>query len=151
MKKPNRMLVFLGCSGIGKTHFCSALVACAYHKNVNFRYFKEADLFERVFSKMGKGHDSSYHVEQAIDATLFIYDDLGSKSSSEWSHEIISTALDARYKSQLPTLVTSNLTRLEILEKYGERVHDRLFASENVLIECHSTPSKRTRCVYPKT
>lgn len=61
-----------------------------------------------------------------------ILDDLGSDSNSEWQIGILFTLINERWASDLPTIITTNLRDEEVLEKLGDRIHSRLFDSDNL-------------------
>lgn len=71
-----------------------------------------------------------------IDGEFLIIDDVGSSTKiTEWREEILFAIIDERYNSMKPTIVTSNFTQKEFLEKYHPRIHSRLFSKENTVIE----------------
>jgi DNA replication protein DnaC len=47
---------------------------------------------------------------------LVVLDDLGREKSSDWTGELVYALVNARYESQLPTIVTTNLTSAELGE-----------------------------------
>lgn len=71
-----------------------------------------------------------------IDDEFLIIDDIGSSTKhTEWREEVLFYILDSRYNSMKPTIFTSNFSQDEFKEKYHSRIHSRLFATENTLIE----------------
>ena len=80
-----------------------------------------------------------------LDYDFIMLDDLGSAGINEWRKEIIFETIDRRYESENPTVITSNLTRKEILENFGPRTYSRLFAKENLILEFHEAKDLRKR------
>ena len=78
-----------------------------------------------------------------IDDQLLILDDVGSTGVREWREEVLFDLIDARYNSMLPTVITSNFTQADFKKLYHPRVCDRLFASENIIIEIEDGTSLR--------
>jgi len=142
------MMVFLGSPGIGKTQFCASLIDWIYGRVPHFRYHNEAKLFIKIRNAFKSDQASAEYAEALTDDHFFMYDDLGSSSSTEWSSEIIFHIIDCRYNSGRPTVITSNLTRNEIAGKYGQRTYDRMFDSKNLVLEFHDIKSRRTGNTY---
>lgn len=92
-------------------------------------------------SKVKESFDQSGTAEQAIeflcDDDLIIFDDMGSTgflANSDWKRTILLQFIDNRYTRKKPTVITSNFTEKEILEKLGERIHSRLFDKDNTVL-----------------
>lgn len=135
MDKPRNFLVFLGNPGIGKTYFLAALVPWALSKFNCFRYYKEADLLKRLRTAVGENHgDYLEALKYLIDDDLIMLDDMGSQGLNDWREEVIFDAIDQRYNSTLPTILTSNFTKEEFHKNYHERIASRVFAKENTVI-----------------
>ncbi len=143
MNKKKNFLVFCGNPGIGKTLLCACLVEWAL-KFRSFRYWKEIELFRRVRASIEDSKiDYQETLEFLIDDPFIMLDDIGSTGLTDWRKEIIFSAVEFRYKTMLPTLITSNLSRDDFEKKFPERVADRLFAKENIIIEDYETESFR--------
>lgn len=136
IKGRKNFLLYLGNAGIGKTYFCSAIYAHVCFRYASFRYWNESELLKRVRSSMDdcKG-DYLDALKFLIDDELVILDDIGSTGLNEWRKEIIFDAIDERYNSMKPTVITSNFSIKEFKEFFHERVPSRLFAKENCIIE----------------
>lgn len=137
MKKKKNFLVYLGSPGIGKTYLCSAIVAYAMREFVSFRYWNESELLKRVRSSISENSQSDYltALNLLIDDEFLILDDLGSTGLNEWRKEVIFDAIDERYNSLKPTLITSNFTKKEFESQFHPRVASRLFDKDNIIIE----------------
>lgn len=136
MNKPKNFLVYCGSPGIGKTYFCSALINWAYDKFNSMRYWNESELLKRIRSSMDdfKG-DYLETLKHLIDDDFVIIDDIGSTGLNEWRKEVIFDAIDERYNSMKPTVITSNFSRKEFETLYHKRLSSRLFSTENFIIE----------------
>ena len=143
LDKKKNFLVFCGNPGIGKTMLCACLVEWAM-KFRSFRYWKEIELLRRIRSSMEHSTgDYQETLEFLIDDSFIMLDDIGSTGLNDWRKEIIFSAIEYRYKTTLPTLITSNLSRKDFEEQFPARVADRLFAKENIIIEDYETESFR--------
>jgi len=143
LKEGKGFLVFIGSPGVGKTYFCAAVLAWIYGKFPSQRYWDERRFFDRIFLAMNSGQSTTFTVNNYLDDHFLIYDDLGSQDISEWKVSMTFNIVDNRYCSNLPTIFTSNLNSKKILEKYGERIWDRLFDKRNLIIDMHGFKSKR--------
>jgi len=71
-----------------------------------------------------------------IDDDFLILDDVGSSTKhTDWREEVLFEILDYRYNNMKPTLITSNFTSEDFKKYYHFRVHSRLFANDNTIIE----------------
>jgi len=100
------------------------------------RYWNESELLKRVRSSMEevKG-DYLETLKLLIDDEFVMLDDIGSTGLNEWRKEIIFDAIDERYNSMKPTVITSNFSVNEFKDFFHERVSSRLFAKDNYIIE----------------
>ncbi len=79
-----------------------------------------------------------------IDDDFVMIDDIGSTGLNEWRKEIIFDAIDERYNSMKPTIITSNFSVREFKYYFHERVSSRLFAKENCVIEILDGDDRRS-------
>ena len=138
LKKKEGFLVFLGAPGIGKTYFCSAIIPWIHGRVAHYRYWNEGQFLSSIRQCIqdSKG-DYTQFLWNLIDDELVIFDDFGSNGFNEWRAEVLFNAIDKRYESHKPTVITSNLTREEIYDGIGPRGASRIFASSNLIIEDH--------------
>lgn len=129
--------MYLGNPGIGKTHTCAAIYYYMKTKVPSIRYYNERDLLQKVRSHIesGSGGDYLNKLHYLSDDEFVILDDLGSSGINEWRKEVLFEFVDYRYVLKKPTVITSNLRSREICELFGERLHSRLFARENLVMD----------------
>lgn len=60
------------------------------------------------------------------DCDLLIIDDFGSEKISEFVVEKTFAMIDARYRTQKPIIITTNLNIIEIQKRFGDRIGDRI-------------------------
>lgn len=138
-------MVYSGNAGIGKTHLAASLVEFGLTTFKSFRKWHEYDLLTKVRSSIDefKGSDYIECLKYLIDDDFIILDDIGSTGLTDWRKEVLFSAIDMRYNSMKPTLITTNLSRKEFNELFHERFSSRLFASSNTIIEIHDGPDLR--------
>jgi DNA replication protein DnaC len=136
LQEKRHFLVYCGSPGIGKTYLCAALIEKILMQFNTFRYWNESELLKRVRSSMEeyKG-DYLETLKLLIDDEIVIIDDIGSTGLNEWRKEIIFDAIDERYNTTRPTIITSNFSKREFENLFHPRLSSRLFASDNFIIE----------------
>lgn len=153
MKDPKHMLIWLGGTGTSKTFFSASLGEWILKKFQFNRVHKEEDLQKRLRAFISEGYgDYIAELKYLIDDDIVILDDVGAAinadthANKDWSfaRRILLEFIDYRYNIMKPTIITSNFNRDQIYEIYGERIHSRMFASENIIIETFNQTDKRT-------
>jgi DNA replication protein DnaC len=111
----------------------------------SFRYWSEKELLSRIRQSISEDSKGDYakHLSYLIDDELVIIDDIGSTGTSDFRKEILFDILDFRYNSMLPTVLTSNYSSNEVAKLFHGRVHSRMFAKENTIIEIHDGVDNR--------
>ena len=125
-KKEGKGLLLYGTVGTGKTYFA----ACIANALIDEGYSVFMTNFTRILNiLMDKNTDKQKYIDGMNRYTLLIIDDLGAERSTEFAQEQVFNVIDARYRSSLPFIITSNLTADE-LRKPQEvgyaRIYDRI-------------------------
>lgn len=136
MDKPKNFLLFIGNPGIGKTTLCASMFLWAIKNFDSFRYHNERGLISKIRQSIDLGQgDYLRTLNLLIDDQLIFLDDLGSEKQNEFRQDVIFEAIDQRYNSMMPTIITSNLLMNDFKQIYHPRFISRLFATENTIIE----------------
>ncbi len=72
---------------------------------------------------------------KAVGVRFLVVDDLASEDATPRVKGIVNYLIARRYDDKLPTVITANLTREELEERYGERIMDRLINAGEV-VDC---------------
>jgi len=124
-----RCLLMLGNFGNGKTHLgCAILKEVVTRYSVSALYAPAPDIIAALKASFAKG---SADTEQGIlnelcAVDLLLIDELGAQSGTEFERHSLHTIIDKRYRSMLPTIITSNLPSSELAAYIGDRALDRL-------------------------
>ncbi len=126
-------LLFMGGTGLGKTHLSSALAKTVIDRGFDVLYTSAVNMisdFEKAKFK-GEGDTSRY-----FDTELLILDDLGAEVNSAFTESFVYNVIDTRICKGKPTVVSTNLTAHELSERYGERIFSRLLGVYQPLLFC---------------
>jgi DNA replication protein DnaC len=118
--KKKSSLYFYGPTGSGKTHLVHAI-----RKRVN-------ELFPGGYAMTILNYTElqSMKIEEIMDLAdsphIVAIDDLGARSPSEYSIDVLYRLLNRRYEYMLPTIITSNLPTEKLTDIFGDRISSRI-------------------------
>lgn len=129
--------VFFGMTGTGKTHLAAALLHATRERGIRCRLMPEVDLLEDV--------RATYEPEPAIRESellrrlaalpLVCLDDVGqgyvpgagsAVEKATWYSSLMYRLLNERLTQDKPTILTTNLTRSQLLQRLGKATESRL-------------------------
>ena len=124
--EPNasKSMLFLGNTGIGKTHLSLAIVTELLEKGFNVIYGSAYNLFSEMESEHFGEHTNKKY-EAAISCDLLVIDDLGSEFVSPFIQTLLYNIVNTRLLAHRPTIINTNLTVSEIGTRYSPRVASR--------------------------
>ena len=125
-KREGKGLLLHGTVGTGKTFFA----ACIANALIDEGYTVTMTNFARITNKLfGMKEGKQEYIDSLNKCSLLVLDDLGAERSTEYMQEMIFNIIDARYRSGLPFIVTTNLTTDEIKKPQDiaySRIYDRI-------------------------
>ena len=128
-------LLFIGGTGLGKTHLSSAIAGVVMEKGFDVVYESApavAALFEK--DRFGK-EDCSDKIRRLMEAELLILDDLGTEPASATSNSAFYQLINHRASLMgLPTIVSTNLTHRELEKQYDTAILSRLLGEFEVKV-----------------
>ena len=121
---PEGWLLIHGPSGAGKTHVSAAIANRCIERGQAALFVVVPDLLDHLRSAYNPSSELAYDImfEQVRNAPVLILDDLGTQHATAWAQEKLFQLLNHRYNSQLPTVVTTNLS----VDRLDERLRMRL-------------------------
>ncbi len=123
-------LLFMGQSGLGKTHLTLAIVSGVIEKGYTVVYGPCENLFSLIEKEKYFGENKGSY-DAMINCDLLVLDDLGTEMSTPLSKAALYNLINTRILSKKPTIINTNLTIKEIEDRYTARVASRLIGSYN--------------------
>lgn len=113
----DRGLYLYGGTGTGKTTLACALAQRAMREGYTARFVKAYQL-----PALFRTYDDA--AETLATPHLLVIDDIGSDAATEWGNTRLRAAIDARYDSMKPTIVTSNYSKDQLAKLLLRNVKD---------------------------
>ena len=125
-KREGKGLLLHGTVGTGKTYFA----ACIANALIDEGYTVTMTNFAKITNKLfGMKEGKQEYIDSLNKCSLLVIDDLGAERSTEYMQEMIFNIIDARYRSGLPFIITTNLLIDEIKKPQDiaySRIYDRI-------------------------
>ena len=120
-------LLLWGDVGTGKSYIAGCIANALLDKGVPVIMTNFARLLNKL-TDMYSGDRNAY-IDSFKKYPLMIIDDLGMERDSEFAREQVFSVIDSRYRSQLPMIVTTNLSLEELKDTTDlskSRIYDRV-------------------------
>lgn len=98
-------LYLYGDTGTGKTTIAAAIGIRAIKNGMKVKFVNAYDLSSKLFDG-----DNSF----IVDPDLLIIDDLGAEAVTEWNNARLRAAINDRYNTMKPTIITSNYSKKKL-------------------------------------
>lgn len=127
-------ILMSGRTGLGKTHISLAIANEVLKKGYNVLYDSSLNYLNQIekehFGRDTSGRDT---LERLMSADLLIFDDLGSEYDKPFYISTIYNVINTRLNKRLPTIISTNLSNRELLEKYEERIVSRILGIYKII------------------
>lgn len=141
MKRQNLGILIYGSKGNGKSFYASCVYNELVKKRVLCGFTSTANLMN-ILSKW----DKTEIIDAIKRVQLLVLDDLGAERETSYSAELMYYVIDERYKTGLPTIVTTNYA-LSNMEKEEDltraRIYDRIIEMCPITLKMEG-PSRRS-------
>lgn len=126
--KTHENLLFIGGTGLGKTHLSTAVARRAIERGFDVVYDGVQNIladFEHDRFKSGY-EEGERRSEKYFDCDLLIIDDLGTEMSNQFTVSVLYQLLNTRLNRGMSMIINTNLGQHSLLERYEERITSRL-------------------------
>lgn len=150
-QKGGESMTIWGDPGNGKSHLAAAVCHVLKARGYIPIFQSVPELLERVRSTFRSQKESEKEIMDALrDCDLLVLDDIGAEKISDWVLEILFRIIDGRYRQKKPTLITTNFSPQELLNRFmpmhpsveheiaAKRLHDRIIEM-NIIVENSAT------------
>ena len=128
-------LLFMGTTGLGKTHLSSAIAKEIVERGFDVVY----ESAQKVFSdfeaeKFGRAPWGESLTERYLACDLLILDDLGTEMQSQFTVSCLYHLINTRLISEKSMIISTNVSEKELLAKYTDRITSRLLGEFKVCV-----------------
>lgn len=132
-KSPN--ILFMGGTGLGKTHLSLAIANVVINKGYSVIYGTSQNILGDLQNEnFGRADNIRYTENDVLNCDLLIIDDLGTEFKSSYTVACLYNIINTRLSAKLPTIVSTNFSIKEIEEKYDQRITSRITGEYNTMI-----------------
>lgn len=136
-RKMSKGLLLYGTVGTGKSH----VAACIANELIDNGYSAYMTNFATIANELQGTFEKQKYIDSLNKYDLLILDDLGIERKTEFMQEQVFNVIDARYRSGLPFIITTNLTPEE-LKKTTDIGNCRIY--DRILERCHPVQANGT-------
>jgi len=155
---PRQNLIIVGPIGSGKSYMAACLYRALIDEYEQTYWVNAGTLMAQIrrgFSSKDAAHEAGSRAERAGTAPFLVLDDLGKVHPGRdvsWVEETFYAIIEARYRNELPTIVTTEWKSDALAERVGASVVSRLEAGAWVLgLRKPATSYRRPAQMRPAT
>ena len=136
--KDSANLLFVGGTGLGKTHLSTAIAKTVIEKGYYVIYETATNIFSDFENDRFRDR---YNGEEPVstkymECDLLIIDDLGTEVITNFTVSCLYNLINTRLNKKLPIILSTNLSSKEIVKLYNERITSRLFGDFEIKKFC---------------
>lgn len=129
-------ILFLGGTGLGKTHLSTSIAKVVIEKGNDVVYETAQNILGDFESEQfGMKYERGELTSRYMDCDLLLIDDLGTEISTQFTVSALYNLVNTRLNRQLPMLISSNISDpTQLRERYTDRIVSRLFGEFKVFV-----------------
>ncbi len=130
-------LLFVGGTGLGKTHLSTAVAKALLDRGFDVVYTSAVGMvaaFETARFGSSVGMTDTGDIDRYYECDLLIIDDLGTEVSNQFTISSLYQVINTRLNLHRPTIISTNLMQDELRRRYWDRITSRLFGEYQILL-----------------
>lgn len=144
MRKNGIGILFCGTPGTGKSFYACAIANALLERKIAAGVTN----FPRILNVLQAARDRQQYIDALRWYQLLVIDDLGVERESAYAAEQVYSVIDARSRSGLPLIVTTNMTVAELENPgtmQGGRIYDRILEMCPIRLKMTGTSRRSER------
>lgn len=127
-------IIFVGGTGLGKTHLSTAIAKAVIEKGYYVIYETASNIFADFENDRFRDR---YNGEEPVankymECDLLIIDDLGTEVVTNFTVSCLYNLINTRLNKKLPIILSTNLNSQEIRKLYNDRITSRIFGDFDI-------------------
>ncbi len=131
--KNNRSFLFVGNTGLGKTHLSLSIVREVSAKGYGVVYGSAGNLFGAAEKEHFSFSGETTAVDSLLNCDLLIIDDLGTEFYSSFAASLFYNIINSRLLSGKATVINTNLSFDELEKRYTPRITSRFMGGYEMI------------------
>ncbi len=128
-------LIFMGKTGLGKTHLSLAIANVAINKGFSVVYGTSQNILSDLQNEhFGRTEKNLYNEHDVLNTDLLIIDDLGTEFVNSYSISCIYNIVNTRILKKKPTIISTNYDFNKLNDIYDVRITSRIAGEYSTLV-----------------
>ena len=121
-------LLFMGMTGLGKTHLSSAIAKVVIDRGYDVVYESAQNIFSDFEAeRFGRAPVGEDRTSRYFSCDLLIIDDLGTEMQTQFTVPCLYNLINTRLIAEKSMIISTNIRQEELRTKYSDRITSRIF------------------------
>lgn len=123
----SKNLMFIGGTGLGKTHLSLAIVNVVINRGYSVCYGTSQNICDDLQAEQfGRNENAYYSKDMVLGTDLLVLDDLGTEIDNQYSIAILYNIINSRILAGKPTIISTNFNIPALERRYDKRITSRI-------------------------
>lgn len=130
----SQSVLMQGFTGLGKTHLSLSIAGEVIKKGYNVLYNSAQNMFNELQKeRFGKSVGNGAYEAMILECDLLVIDDLGTEFITSFTTSALYNIINTRINAGLPTIISTNMSLVEIESTYTQRISSRILGEYAIL------------------